>query len=225
MKNLKKLIDPNLDPIEIDQYMSQILREKFDSELALKYKAKLSNSYNVERTQQPGTNYTYIFLISALILLGGYLILKQMNTSALPNTDEYKLMALNFDEKNPFQANAVTRSSDGKEDALKLQAYVAFEDEKYKEASKALSSIVEKGKKDNFLLGYANFKMGEFAEARKSFSVVLSLGGDDTYISEARFYNVLSLFAEGRTSEAKIAMDALIAGSWESKQLVEIFKN
>jgi len=224
MKNLQKLIDPNIDRKELDQYMSQIIKDKLDADLKEKYKQKLAKEYRVEKTQNASSKLKIWGLISFLLLLSAYFIFKTLNKAKALDSSDYNMIALNYDKDHPFEANVLTRNGSADLNEMRADAYSEFEKENYKEASQGLSALLKRSKEDHFLLAYANFKMGNFEEAYEGFSVVLALDEDSSYLAEAKLYKILSLFADGRIDAAHKEMKELDAGSWEAQKLKEIFK-
>ncbi len=226
MKNLKKLIDPNLDEQKLDQYMSQILQEKFDQELKDKYSKKLSEKYNLdkeagsERTM-PATKKSWVLyaVIAFCLSLAAFFAMKKLSAKSSLNPEEFKMMAITYDEQNPFQAKVLTRNV---VDEVKFRAFQDFENENFLSVVEKLEASPSENKEDLFLLAYSHFKLGNYKDAEQIFINIGLQDSDDNYLAEARFYRVMSLFADGKKEEGMIAMSFLAKDSWEYTELLKV---
>ncbi len=223
MKNLRKLTDTNLQTTEIDRHMSDIINQKFDEELKSTYAEILANKYKVHRTPRRKTNWVLISLVALVSLLCAYFAFKGLSTAVSPEKQDFKQMALNYDNEHPFTAQTITRSSVATAEDHRIKAHTHFENQNYTAVLADLNLIEDRNKEDVFLLAYAQFKLSKYSEAGDNFKKVIAMDSDESYHSEARLYRVLCLFASGKTQEAQETMGALAAGSWELETLKGIY--
>ena len=215
MKNLRKLLDINSTQQEIDNHMNQLLEQKFDAELKSKYENILADKYQIQKqseSSKKGKNY-FVLLAGLLALaFAAFVGIKQLQSSSNPQQ-----MAANYHETHPFAFELKTRSTEG--DVLTLQAYAAYQAKSYDAAISALEGAASPTSEQKFLLGYIHFVNGSYRLADEVFKEIKSENGNNTYVSEAKFYRVMSLLAAGNKEEALNLKASFDKTSWEWKEL------
>lgn len=223
MKNIQKIVSRDISNLELDNHMNQLLREKFDKELGLRYSKVLNQEHNVTRKGGGENlrygNYKFFVLILGLILTA---VLITSKFFFFTNDIDYKQLVYNYDLENPFVSNRQTRNTTSADAEYRILGFQYFEGQQYDKCSESLKLLGLKNNEDNFYIGYSYFKLQEYAKAIPYFETVILTG--EAYAPESKLYTILSLVASGNSDKAKVEMNKLKEDSWEFKQVGRILK-
>lgn len=225
-KRIEEFLDINTTGVKLDKLMKEMLQEKFDKELKIKYQDKLAREYNVHRTEvlsnKPKSSvpkYLYMLLFMMTGLAIGYFALKnlsQNSNSNKENTVEHYLA----ENKMPYQG--ATRSDHPGFNKAKSNVYVSFNQSDYKTFLADLSAISDLSKEDFFFRGYANMRLENYTEALQDFEFILkSIEPHDKYYEELLLYKAICLRQSDEVMFKKF-YQKLNKSSWAIDELKKI---
>lgn len=241
MKNIKKLLSTDLNESQVDEKMSKILEDKFNKELREKYAQKLKQDHNVSRedsdnkvvtssteeNESANQNKLSKFLLPLIligVLLGGYFLLapKSNSTPSASNPQNVE----QFFATNEVEYIDNNRSGDQANES-RMAAITNFQNQEYRKAGENFSEIDREIKtvQDNYYQAYSQLRAGQTMDAAIVFGkIVATTKEGDSYHSEAKLYQILSIIQLKDYNKAKTLYNQLAPGSWEQKKLQSIIK-
>ena len=239
---MKKLIDfsrDNLSEKEIEEGMSNLMKDKFNKELKARYAKKLEQEHLVHRvesdqnelgiqthkeTVEPSKiKWLLPLLLIGVLIAGTYLIRQTQTGSSQPSSTQQMVQQYLAANEVAYVDN---NRSTNKVDAIRTTAVKDFQDKNYNKAATGFAKIKDKTNQDQFFLAYSLLKMDRYKDAGIGFANLLSnTQSDQAYHPEAEVYRILSLIQLKGYDRAKLLYKQLKEGSWEKNELKGIMNS
>ncbi|SHI80643.1 tetratricopeptide repeat protein [Aquimarina spongiae] len=222
---IHQLLGPNLSKDEEDKILGQILKEKHDADLKVKWKTKLENEYGITRNKHISKNKNRNTFIKILLATAACIAVVVTIQLAGSSAVDVSLIAQNYlDEQEILHPG--TSKGVSKEEVFRTLAIQSFNQKEYKQSSGYYQSLTNPDQEDLYYHGLALLLSKDYENALQKFEENKQTG--DKYAQEINWYQSLTFLLLKQIDAAEDQLEQINPDDWnyeKAQKLLEQLKN
>ncbi|TSE10229.1 tetratricopeptide repeat protein [Aquimarina algiphila] len=219
---LNKLLDPDISREEEDQIFEDILKQKNDNDLRVKWKKILANDYDIQRSKNgkrkttSSSKYIKIFLAAAACIS----LIVTLQLLSTPSIDSNAMAQQYLDKQEILHPGASKGSIE--EDQNRILAIQAFNSKKYQQSVKHFQNLRIANEEDQYYYGLALLLNQQYTEAIQKFEE--NNLNNNRFKQELNWYQSLAYILNKQNEKAKIQLKKIRNTDWKYKDAQQFLK-